>query len=915
MQQLQDGSSSALAEQVETLHARIETTQRRLNVRQRQAAIYGVAVEPSIVIEIEDLERQLADLNQQLGAVGGNSQNFTAITHDQHLISSLVLPDLALPDLERPPTIANFIGRTVDLAAFAERLASGHIAVVVGSAGIGKTALAAELARRTGDPARTFWHTFHAHEGIDGIVWRLAGFLARHSHAHLLCLLHSARRPGGQAPPPEMLFDFLLQAVRGRDFLICLDDFQFVDNDPLLDHLSRRLHGEVIAGALALIVTSRRMPSFVQTVDSAPLAGLSSADARRLLETHGLMLNDDLAAALYARTEGNPQLLILAIDALRRVVDPARLIDRLTEAANIERYLMRELDARLADDERAVMGAVAALLGFPATRDAIDAMLEQGSVRRTLSDLAGRHLLAINVGELGNEYRQHAIIQSFYYGLLGKRERTMLHLRAGTYYESEELDPLRAARHFAQIDEHNHAARLLTGALDPLIGQGHARPLLRLLNETPPAELEPALRLSVNEARGDLQYLLGDLDGAIVRYGEAIAIDSSSDPLAQARLHRKLGDVLARRGRNDEALASLDQARALLVTASDAVAERARLAVSIGTVLWSLGRYDEAAMAQAALDQLGDAQIDLRVPADLHDLVGKIHYRKGDLAGSIAQFQAALGLRQRVADQQAVMKSYSNLAVVYNTQHRDAEALHANQAALEIAERIGDTVALSVLYTNLSLNYQNLASYDRAITFGQQSLVLRERMGDVRGMATVHGNIGEIYRAIGRFELAIEHLTQAIKLSQQVGDQHGVISGTITLAQVYLTQGRNDEALAYATSSFELSRQTGEQLFRPWIMHTLGCSYGATGWWNQARAQFEGACRIWRERKAQRELYDTLLEWARLERNAGQSDRARELGVEAVTLARLTAADDLIAQASALVLELDATYPMTEGLA
>jgi tetratricopeptide (TPR) repeat protein len=914
MHQLPDNAFGALAEQVETLHALIETTRRRLNVRQRQAAIYGISVEPSIVLEIEDLERQLADLSQRLGDLSAVDPQPIVPASTEPQSSSRALANLPLPDLERPPTIAGFVGRAADLAFFAEKLASVHSAIIVGLAGVGKTALAAELARRTGDPERTFWHTFHEHEGIDGIVWRLAGFLARHGQADLLRLLHSARQPGGQALPPEALFDYLIQVVRGRGFLICLDDFQFVDHDPLLEHLGRRLRGEVLAGELALIVTSRHMPSFVQVADFAPLVGLSPADARSLLEAHGLMLNDDLADALYARTEGNPQLLILAIDVLRRGRDPAWLIERLAEAAGIERYLMRELDARLADGERAVMGAVATLLGFPGTRDAIEATLAQGGVRRTLSDLAARHLLAVNAGELGNEYRQHATVRSFYYGLLGKRERMTFHLRAGTYYEAEELDPLRAARHFAQIGEHNHAARLLIGALDLLINQGHARALLRLLDETPVAELEPPLRLALAEARGDLQYLLGDLDGAIARYSEAIAFDSSPALLTQARLHRKLGHVLGRRGRNADALASFQQGRDLLHAAGDDEVERARLAAGYGTVLWSLGRYDEAFdAAQAELDRLDHAGMDPRLPADLHDLVGKVRYCQGDLAGSIEQFQAALGLRQRIADQQAVMKSYSNLAVVYNTQQRDAEALQANQAALEIAERIGDSVALSVLYTNLSLNYQNLAAYDQAIAFGQRSLVLREQMGDVRGQATVHSNIGEIYRSLGRFEPAITHLTQAIELAQQVGDQHGVISGTITLAQVYLAQGRSDEALANALSSFELSKQTGEQLFRPWIMHSLGSIYGATGQLDQARTQFEDACQIWRERTAQRELSETLVEWGLLERKAGHIDRARALGAEAVSLAQLTASDDLIEQASALVRELDT--PNTEECA
>src|SRR5262249_14552155 len=161
----------------------------------RQAAIYGIAVEPSIVIEIEDLERQLGKLNQQLSTLVGSEPRTTPATSDRHLISSDALPDLPLPELEHLPAIADFIGRTAELDYFAEKLSSAHLAVIVGLPGIGKTALAAELARRTAAPDRIFWHSFHEHEGIDAIIWKLAGFLARQGQGELLRLLHSSRRP------------------------------------------------------------------------------------------------------------------------------------------------------------------------------------------------------------------------------------------------------------------------------------------------------------------------------------------------------------------------------------------------------------------------------------------------------------------------------------------------------------------------------------------------------------------------------------------------------------------------------------------------------------------------------------------------------------------------------------------------
>lgn len=59
------------AEERESLRELIRTNRRRLNQRQLQAAKYGINVDPSISIEIEDLTKEIAKLERDLKALGG----------------------------------------------------------------------------------------------------------------------------------------------------------------------------------------------------------------------------------------------------------------------------------------------------------------------------------------------------------------------------------------------------------------------------------------------------------------------------------------------------------------------------------------------------------------------------------------------------------------------------------------------------------------------------------------------------------------------------------------------------------------------------------------------------------------------------------------------------------------------------
>jgi hypothetical protein len=249
--------------------------------------------------------------------------------------SSLPIPPP--PEPSRPTLVPHFVGRELELAAYAGKLAREHLAVITGMTGVGKTSLAVHLAYRVAVAERIFWHTLHPNEGLEVIIWSLAAFLAGHGQVELWHMLQSARLTGGKPPPIEVLIDYVVQAIRGQNFLLCLDDLHYVMDESPLSHFFERLHPLLQAGEAALLITSRRVPHFLPTSELAALPGLSEADMERLLTQNGLSLPPELAAQLYQRTEGNAELLTLAMNVLKQASQPERILDRLAAEDDIER--------------------------------------------------------------------------------------------------------------------------------------------------------------------------------------------------------------------------------------------------------------------------------------------------------------------------------------------------------------------------------------------------------------------------------------------------------------------------------------------------------------------------------------------------------------------------------------------------
>ena len=454
------------------------------------------------------------------------------------------------PPPDSPPDIPGFIGRGRELADYRAKLASQGIVVVAGMPGVGKTALAARLAIEAAsaqdDASKVFWHTVRADEKIEAIVWKLAGFLAWHGRPSVWEMLQGIALAGGQLPPADVLLDYIFQSIKNQGYLVCLDDFHYLAGDRLWEILADRLRAQVLAGEVRLLIVSSRVPDFVRVTQHTPLEGLSPANSRLLLLQKEVTLSDSHFAKLYDRTAGNAELLILAGDAMRGSPNPERIIDRLTSSADVERFLLDQVDRELGEKEKLVMNGVAVLLGHPGSRDAIEDVLDGQNVRRTLTVLTNRFLLRETEALAERAYVQHSIVQGFYYDLLSRRERRAMHERAAQWYRYEEADDLRAALHYFHAGESEEAARLTTQDVWGQINRGHSLSLGDLCGRFQPRQLDPALWREVQLTLGQLHSFWGESAKAQGYFQDVLAqtIGDSAAQAQRVRAYRGLGELL-----------------------------------------------------------------------------------------------------------------------------------------------------------------------------------------------------------------------------------------------------------------------------------------------------------------------------------------------------------------------------------
>lgn len=393
------------------------------------------------------------------------------------------------------------------------------------------------------------------------------------------------------------------------------------------------------------------------------------------------------------------------------------------------------------------MSGVAVLLNYPGTRDAIETTLDTSGIRRTLRYLSNRYLLMELDGRQDREYTQHAILQAFYYDLLGRRERQAMHRRAAGYYEQDEPDRLRAALHYHRAGEPNRAAELATGDLWTTVNQGQAYQLRLLLETLEQSALDPEPQLHVLVTLGDLLAFLGAGDQAQTRYRQALAaLARSSAPLEhrdwEARAHLGMGTALAHQT-PEEALRWLEQG---VAAAGDSHAELlAALLNRIGTIRVGLADYEAA---------IGDLQQALSL-----------------LPETPSQLRATV---------------LNNLGAAYAWSGDADQSSRYTAQALELSTQLHDLYGLVATLSNIGIDKEIGGDWAGAGADYQEALRLAEELGSLGEQARIHALLGTLRLHQGDDPAAESHLLRALSVFRQV-DNREYLAGTLpVLGQLHI---------------------------------------------------------------------------------------------------------------------------------
>jgi predicted ATPase/DNA-binding SARP family transcriptional activator len=661
------------------------------------------------------------------------------------------------------------------LRAYEEAATSGHVVVLEGEAGIGKTRLAEEfLAHAAGRGSGTVAARCYPGEtdlAYGPFVEALSGALGGEGFGERLeeipdhFLAEASRllpeladlRPGLPPPPPlaapgaqsrffEGVCRVLLAVCEGPSpGVLFIDDVHWADASSLdlLAYLVRRLRpGRRLCVVLTWrgeqVPTDHRLRGLLteaQQARAATVVRLSRLDRAAVEELVGAIFGgtDGLGRRLYEETEGLPLFVGEYLAAIAKGSLAAG--DEAWSLPGGVRDLLHGRLGAVGETGWQLLGAAAVIgrsFDFDTVREASGRGEEEAVA--ALEELADQGLVeeVQGIGDRSPAYDfGHEKLRALVYEETSLARRRLLHRRvaealARRARRRRETGPLAA-----QVAHHYRLAGRDQEAADHFKMAGeHATALYA--NREALSHFRAALALGypdaaeLHEAVGDLRTLLGDYGEALSSYEAAAALGDGSD---LADLERKLGDVYQRLGEWDLAGSHLEAA--LAAQEGTAPAAGARLYADLSLVAQHQG-HDDLALERAgrALELAGVAG-DAESLARTHNVLGVLASARGELDGARRHLERSL----------------------------------------ELAEALGDPAARVAALNNLALAYRNGGDLGRALERAEAALALCVSIGDRHREAALHNNLADLLHAAGRSEEAMRHLTRAVTIFAEVGEE------------------------------------------------------------------------------------------------------------------------------------------------
>lgn len=624
--------------------------------------------------------------------------------------------------------------------------------------------------------------------------------------------------------------DLIAAAAARSPLVLCLESCQWIDplSRDLLLAVARRSTSLPVLLLLAYRSAPEAREEWAAPLRAAQLDNLSELqlgdlepDAAAALvaqEIHqrygpGVEAHPALIERVLARTRGNPLFIVELLGLMHeRGLDPASEHgDDLELPDSLHRLVLSRID-RLGEGARTVL-KVASVVGqefSPSWLAGIyPALGAEEQLDHTLEELRRADLAVLGHDGPDPAYLfRHGITREVAYESLSTVMRADLHARVGSYIEQAYADDL---ERFVDLLAHHYGlSDNRAKQKEYLLRAGHAAQAA-FANEAAVSFYERLLPLLAPHERSDVLLRLGAVLRHMGRWDEAElqfreALRAANDQATAARCRLEQGDLLRRRG--DPAAGEWLEAARRSFTSAGSQVGASEAERQLGLVALGQGDYPQALSAfEKALRPLADGGDPNQISLLLINL-GAVFWSSGDMARALDCFERSLRLAASVGNRQRVGVAVGNLGGIYHIRGDFGRALDCYMQKLQCALEIGDRLEMAISIGNLGHIYEDQGEYERATCCYLRSLEIALELSERMGVGMALLGLGTVAAAEGDLPTAEGLIALAEAVFESMEATYELADCRVARADFAARAGATTVARAHLAEALALSNES-----------------------------------------------------------------------------------------------------------
>jgi tetratricopeptide (TPR) repeat protein len=232
-----------------------------------------------------------------------------------------------------------------------------------------------------------------------------------------------------------------------------------------------------------------------------------------------------------------------------------------------------------------------------------------------------------------------------------------------------------------------------------------------------------------------------------------------------------------------------------------------RLAWYWAPILIRGGRLHEALAAQETATLAAGRLGDQSALAHVHYEFGYVIGRLGDYRAADERMREALALFSDLDDRVCVAQVRQGLAKLYELQGRYDEALDHAVEALRLRRSLEDHAAVAYSENAVGWMLAHLGQPDAALWYCRRALEMHTESGSRTGVADTIDSIAYAYSQLGDYAQAVEYYERALTAYRRLGDLHSEANSRLQLGDIQFASGQETAARLSWEQSLALFNQ------------------------------------------------------------------------------------------------------------